>query len=129
MIAFLICAAVNALALLAIAELFKPAIEVRGYGAAFIAALILGLTNAIVKPLLNAIAQVMTCALTCLTLGLWSLVLSWLINAALFWAVGNALEGFEVRGFWPAMWGSLALSIVNAIATVLTSPEEKDERE
>ena len=91
-----------------------------------LAALVLGVANAIVKPALQAIAEGMTCVLSCLTLGLSSLVFSWLINGLLFYAAGNYLGLFTVKGFWPTMLGALALSIVNAIASGLTS--KKDSR-
>jgi uncharacterized membrane protein YvlD (DUF360 family) len=55
---------------------------------------------------------------------LWSLVLSWLINGFIFYLAGqNIVPGFRVTGFMPALWGALALSIVNALATALTHRE------
>jgi len=130
MTSFFIRLIVNACALLAIANLSGNAIVVKGFGAALIAALVLGLANALVKPILYGMAKTMTCALSCLTLGLWSLFLSWLINGALFWVVGQNLSGFHVKNFSTAMWGALALSLVNAIVTVITSPEkDRDNRE
>jgi putative membrane protein len=128
MIAFLIRLAINAAGLLFIANLSGKAIRVDNFTAALIAALVLGVANATVKPILYGIAKSMTCALSCLTLGLWSLFLSWLLNAALFYAAGKYLPGFHVEGFGAAMWGALALSIVNALATALTGKDDKDER-
>jgi len=127
MISFIIRTVINAFALLVIARVSGAHIEIEGFVAAVIAAVVLGLANAIVKPILFGIAKAMTCVLSCITLGLWSLALSWLINGLLFYAAGQLLPGFTVKGFWAALWGALALSIVNAVATVLTS-RQKDEQ-
>lgn len=128
MLAFLLRLAISAVALLIIASLSGGAIEFAGFGQAVLAALVLGLANAIVKPILQSIAQGATCILSCLTLGLSSLIISWLINGLLFYLVGNYLGLFEVKGFWPPMLAALALSIVNAIAGALTSKDKKQER-
>ena len=125
MISFLIRIAVNAVALLIIAGMSGGAIAFKGFGQAVLAALVLGLANAIVKPALQAVAEGMTCVLSCLTLGLSSLLISWLINGFLFYAVGNYLGLFTVKGFWPTMLGALALSIVNAAIGALTTKDDK----
>ena len=128
MIGFLLRIAINAVGLLVIAALSGGTIQFnKGFGAAVLAAFVLGLANAIVKPILQAVAQSATCLLSCLTLGLWSLFLSWLINGFLFYAVGTYLNLFEVRGFWPTMLGALALSVINALASALTR-DKSDER-
>lgn len=127
MIGFLIRTAIVAVGLLLIGNFSGGAIQFPSFGNAVLAAVALGLANAIVKPILQGIAQSATCVLSCLTLGLWSLLLSWLINALLFYAVGTYLNLFEVRGFWPTMLGALALSVVNAIASALTKDKD-DER-
>ena len=105
MISFLIRIAVNAVALLAIAHFSNGTIAFEGFGQAVLAAGVLGLANAIVKPALQKIAEGMTCVLSCLTLGLSSLILSWLINGLLFYLVGNTLGLFAVKGFWPTIFG------------------------
>ncbi len=126
MIAFFIRTAISAVGLLLIAN-FVDGIRIQSYGVALLAAIVLGLANATVKPILYAIAAGATCALSCLTLGLWSLILSWLINALLFYVAGIVLKpGFTVDGFGPALMGALLLSIVNALATALTSSNKKD---
>ena len=127
MIGFLLRIAINAVGLLLIGALSGGAIEFKGFGNAVLAAFVLGIANAVVKPILQGIAQSATCALSCLTLGLWSLVLSWLLNGLLFYAAGNYLGLFEVKGFWPPMLGALALSVVNSLATALTK-DKNDER-
>ena len=124
MISFLIRTAINAVALLVIAQLSNGQILVKNFVAALIAALIIGVANAVVKPILMAITGSMTCVLSCLTLGLWSLVLSCLINGLIFYMAGqNLVPGFAVKGFVPALGGALALAIVNSLATVLTRRE------
>lgn len=124
MISFLIRTAINAAALLVIAQLSNGQILVKNFVAALIAALIIGVANAVVKPILMAITGSMTCVLSCLTLGLWSLVLSCLINGLIFYMAGqNLVPGFAVKGFVPALGGALALAIVNSLATVLTRRE------
>jgi len=95
---------INAGVLLLLAA-YLPGIEVTGWYAALITALVLGLVNALIKPLL----VVLTLPINILTLGLFTLV----INAVLFWFVASFIEGFGVDGFWPAFWGALILSIVS----------------
>jgi putative membrane protein len=94
----------NAVALLAVAYLL-PSIQVASFGAALVAALVLGLVNTLVRPVL----VILTLPVTLLTLGLFLLV----INGLLFWAVGNLLDGFSVGGFWPGVFGALLYSIVS----------------
>jgi putative membrane protein len=125
MIGCLLRTAINAVGLLIIAALSGGTIHFKGFGQAVLAAVVLGLANAVVKPILQSIAQSATCVLSCLTLGLWSLLLSWLINGFLFYAVGYYLGLFEIRGFWPPMLGALALSVINSFASALTKDQEE----
>src|SRR5829696_7680581 len=92
---------INALALIAVAYLL-PSISVSSFTAALIAALVLGLVNAIVRPVL----VLLTLPVTVITLGLFIFV----INGLLFWFVGSILEGFHVQGFWSALIGSILFS-------------------
>ena len=126
MFSFLIRLAINAVALFFIAGASGGTIQVNGAGAAFVAALVLGVSNALVKPVLLFFAKLLTLPLSCITLGLWNLVLSLLLNAALFYGAGRLLQGFEVRGFWPAILGALAMSIVNSLASALFSGEKRE---
>jgi putative membrane protein len=89
----------NAIALLAVAYLY-PGVQVQDWKAAAIAALVLGLVNTLVKPIL----VLLTLPVTILTLGLFLLV----INALLFWGVAQLIEGFHVNGFWAALLGAAA---------------------
>ncbi|CDM22954.1 membrane protein [Castellaniella defragrans 65Phen] len=103
----------NAVALLVVAYIL-PGITVASFGSALIAALVLGLLNAVVKPLLI----LLTLPLTIVTLGLFLLVL----NALVFWFAGSILKGFQVDGFWWAVIGAIVYSIVStALAGLLAS--------
>jgi putative membrane protein len=96
------------------------------FPAALIAALVLGVANSVVKPILQYAVEAMTCLLSCLTLGLWSIIVSLFLNGFLFWLCGQLLKpGFQVIGPWPALWGALALSCVNALVTILMRKEEE----
>ena len=96
----------NALGLLLIAN-FVPGITVNGFYTALIAALVLGILNAIVKPILI----VLTLPITILTLGLFSFV----INAALFFFAASFIDGFAVTSFWYALLGSFLMSIISTV--------------
>ena len=103
----------NAVALLIVAYIL-PGITVASFGSALIAALVLGLLNAVVKPLLI----LLTLPLTIVTLGLFLLVL----NALVFWLAGSILKGFQVDGFWWAVIGAIVYSIIStALAGLLVS--------
>ena len=104
MIKLLVVWLINAVALIAVAYLM-PGIAVSSFGAALVAALVLGLVNAIVRPVL----VLLTLPVTILTLGLFIFVL----NGLLFWMVGSWLQGFEVAGFWPAVFGAIVFSIIS----------------
>jgi len=97
---------ITALALLLVSN-FVPGVMVDGLYAAIIAALVLGILNTLVKPIL----VVLTLPITIVTLGLFMFV----INAALFMFAASFLEGFAVSGFLAAMLGSLIVSIISAI--------------
>ena len=104
---------INALALLALPYLFES-IRVESFYAALITALVLGLLNALIRPILI----VLTLPINILTLGLFTFV----INGLLFWFVASFVKGFYVAGFWPAFWGALVYSIVSwALSALLLS--------
>ncbi len=100
----------NAVALLAVAYLL-PGILVASFGSAMIAALVLGLLNALVKPILI----LLTLPITIVTLGLFLLVL----NALVFWFAGSVLKGFQVEGFWWAVLGAILYSIISTFFSSL----------
>jgi putative membrane protein len=95
---------INALALIAVAYLV-PSITVSSFTSALVAALILGLVNAVIRP----IFVLLTLPVTILTLGLFIFI----INALLFWFVGSFVRGFEVQGFLAGLIGSILFSIVS----------------
>jgi putative membrane protein len=82
-------------------------IRVRGAGPALIGALVLGLANAIVRPIL----VLLTLPATILTLGLFLLV----INALMLMIAAAVVPGFEVRGFRSALWGAVLLAVMNFV--------------
>lgn len=98
----------NALGLLLIAN-YVPGITVDSIYTALIAAIILGLFNAVLRPILI----VLTLPITLVTLGLFALV----INAALFLFAASFIEGFAVASFWYALLGSLLMSLVSTIGS------------
>lgn len=100
----------NAVALLVVAYLL-PGITVASFGSALIAALVLGLLNTLVKPVLI----LLTLPITIVTLGLFLIVL----NALVFWFAGSVLKGFHVEGFWWAVIGAIVYSIVSGLLSGL----------
>ena len=92
-------------AAIVIASYLLDGIQVSGFFAAFSAAAILGLLNAFFRPILF----ILTLPLTVLTLGLFTFV----INAVLLMMASGVVSGFEVTGFWTAVFGSLLISIVS----------------
>ncbi|CAB3639614.1 Membrane protein of uncharacterised function [Achromobacter spanius] len=110
MVALILVWILNAVALLAVAYLL-PGIVVASFGSALIAALVLGLVNMLVKPVL----VLLTLPITIVTLGLFLIV----INALLFWFVGSVLKGFQVNGFWWAVGGAILYSIISGLLTKL----------
>ena len=98
-----------AAALLLVANLY-PGVQVASFGAALIAALVIGLFNTLVRPLL----VLLTLPVTLLTLGLFLFV----INALMFWAAAGVLQGFNVAGFGAALIGSLIYSVFGMVIDI-----------
>jgi putative membrane protein len=101
---------VNAAALLLVAYMY-PGVQVGSFTAALIAALVLGLVNAVIRPIL----VILTLPVTILTLGIFLFV----INALLFWLVAEVVGGFAVTGFVAALIGSLLFSIITTLTSWL----------
>jgi putative membrane protein len=101
---------VNTVALLAVAYLM-PSVRVESFGAALIAAALLGLANAVVRPIL----LLLTLPVTVLTLGLFIFV----INGLLFLGVAHLVHGFEVLGFWHAVGASIVFSLISWLLSSL----------
>ncbi len=95
---------INALALLALPYLFDS-IRIDSFYTALITALVLGLVNALIRPLLI----LLTLPINILMLGLFTFA----INGLLFWFVASFVKGFYVAGFWPAVGGAIAYSIIS----------------
>jgi putative membrane protein len=96
----------SAAALLFVAYLYSG-VQVKTFSAAMIAALVIGLLNAVVRPVL----VVLTLPVTLVTLGLFLFV----INALMFWAAAGLLDGFYVSGFVAALIGSLLYSLIGLV--------------
>jgi putative membrane protein len=103
----------SASALLFVAYIYSG-VQVPNFTTAMLAALVIGLLNTVVRPVL----VVLTLPVTVLTLGLFLFV----INALVFWAAAGVLEGFQVRGFLAALVGSL---LYTAIGVVIESALER----
>ncbi|WP_243372008.1 phage holin family protein [Geotalea sp. SG265] len=101
---FILSWLISALAI-AITAYLLPGVRLSGFLAAMGTAAVLGLVNAIIKPLL----LILTLPITIITLGLFTLV----INAVLIMLTSAIVPGFEVSGFWQALLFSLVLVVVN----------------
>ncbi len=108
---FLIRMVANAVAILLIGYLFPQVVTADGVMAALAAAFVLGLVNAVVRPLF----VLLTLPITVVTLGAFLLV----INGLLLWLVSSVVPGFHVHGFLAAVAGSVLLSIVSWVLTRL----------
>jgi putative membrane protein len=100
----------NALALLAVAYLI-PNINIANIWIALIAAVVIGLANVLIKPIL----VILTLPITLITLGLFIFV----INGVLFWVVGHFLQGFEVRTLLAGIVGAVAYSVISWILSAI----------
>ena len=108
---FIVHLIINMVAILMIAYLLPKVIRVDGFLPALLAAFLLGIVNAILRPIL----VFLTLPLTLLTLGLFLLV----INGLMLWLVSALVRGFYVNGFWGAIFGSILISIVSWIFSKL----------
>ncbi len=103
--------AINALCLLALPYLV-PAVQVAGFPTALLVALVLGLLNTLIRPILI----ILTLPITLITLGLFTLV----INGLLFWLTARFIEGFSVASFGWAIVAALVYSLISwAISALL----------
>ncbi len=106
----LLCWLINALALLALPYLV-PSVQVDSFTTALVAALLLGLVNTLIRPLI----VLLTLPVTVLTLGLFVFV----INGLLFWFVVSFVKGFSVGGFWSAFFGAIVYALISWAASSL----------
>lgn len=96
----------SAAALLFVAYIYNG-VQVQSFGSALIAAFVIGLLNAVLRPVL----VILTLPVTIVTVGLFLFV----INALMFWAAASVLDGFHVNGFGAALLGSLLYSAVGLV--------------
>ncbi|OFZ94948.1 MAG: hypothetical protein A2Z64_15220 [Betaproteobacteria bacterium RIFCSPLOWO2_02_67_12] len=101
---------INAISLIAVAYLM-PSISVSSFAAALIAALVLGLMNTVIRPIL----VLLTLPVTIVTLGLFIFV----INGLLFWFAGSFVQGFVVAGFWAGVFGAVIYSLISWLLSAL----------
>ena len=101
---------INTAALLAVSYLM-PSVQVESFATALLAALLLGLANAVVRPILI----ILTLPVTILTLGLFIFV----INGLVFLAVAHLVPGFQVAGLWPAILAAIVFSLVSWLLSAL----------
>lgn len=102
-----------------LAQALVPGVEIRGTGTLFVAALLLGIVNAFVRPFL----VFLTFPITVVTLGLFL----WVINAAMLGLVARLLDGFTLHGFGSALLGALVVSITSWIASWYVAPSGRFE--
>src|SRR6478752_9280071 len=116
MLRILVVWLINAASLAAVAYLM-PSVSIDSPGAALAAALVLGLINALIRPVL----VLLTLPVTVLTLGLFIFV----INGLLLWFVGSFIHGFTVDGFWAGVFGAIVYSLISwALSSLILSRKE-----
>ena len=102
-----------------VASAIVPGVSITGVGTLLIAAILLGVVNGLVRPLV----VLLTLPITLLTLGLFLLV----VNAAMFGLVASFLDGFRVTGFFPALFGAIVVSITSWLASSFIGADGKYE--
>jgi putative membrane protein len=100
---------------LGLATAVLPGVRIEGAVTLIVAALLLGLVNAVIRPLMI----LFTLPITLLTLGLFLLV----INAAMFGLVAAMLDDFHVAGFFSALFGAIIVSITSTVASWYIGPD------
>ena len=102
-----------------LASALVPGMRADGGATLILAALLLGIVNAVVRP----VVILLTLPITVVTLGLFLLV----VNAAMLGLVGWMLEGLSVSGFWAALFGSLIVSLTSMVASWYIGPRGRVE--
>ncbi len=110
MLRLLVVWLINTVALILVAYLL-PGVRIDTFTSALVAALVLGLVNTVIRPIL----VLLTLPVTILTLGLFIFV----INGLLFWFVGSFIQGFLVAGFWWGVLGAIVYSLISWLLTAL----------
>ena len=93
-----------------------PGIQVSSYYYALLVVAVLGLVNALIRPIII----VLTLPINILTLGLFTLV----INGFMFWLVASMLSGFSVTNYWAAFFGALVYALLSMLISYLDSPKK-----
>jgi putative membrane protein len=106
---------VNAFVILLLSY-YMPGIEASGFYAAVIAALVLGIINLIIKPII----LFFTMPLNILTLGLFTFI----INGLLFWFTSTIVKGFDIDGFMPALYSAFILTVVGWIMHIILDKKQ-----
>jgi putative membrane protein len=96
-----------------------PGVHIEGFGTFLLAAILLGIINAIVRP----IALLLTLPITLVTLGLFLFVL----NAAMFGLAATFLDNFMISGFWAAVFGSIIVGLTSTVASWYVGPKGRYE--
>jgi len=96
-----------------------PGVWIEGMGSFILAALLLGLVNAFIRPLMF----LFTLPLTIVTMGLFI----FLVNAAMFGLVAARRDNFQVSGFWSALFGAIVVSITSTVAVCYIGPDGRIE--
>lgn len=109
----------NGLALMLVAYLYSG-VSIDSPVAAMVAAVVLGIVNAIIRPVL----LFLTLPVTLLTLGLFIFV----INALMFWLTAELVPGFRVTGFMQALIGSVMYSVITIVTSWIIKPSAKKEK-
>ena len=115
---------INAVALYVATELVPGIHADGGWQVLLLMALIFGLVNALVRPIL----KFLTCPLIMLTLGLFTLVINALMLQLASWLGRQFGLGFYVAGFWPALLGAVVISVVSFVLTLLIGVDDKDKK-
>lgn len=107
---------INAVSLLLVAH-FMPGVHVTSFFTALLVALVLGLVNSLLRPVL----LILTLPINIVTLGLFTLV----VNGFCFWLVAEVLKGFYVSSFIAAVFGALAYSVITWLASAMLMQDDK----
>ncbi len=105
---------------LLVAAWLVPGVSITGLYIALVAAVLLGLVNLLIRPILI----LLTLPINILTLGLFVLVL----NGLLFWFIASFVDGFRVDGFFPAVLGALVVSVVSYLVNKLLAEQYQEPR-
>ena len=100
--------AINAVSIY-ITSLVVPGIHIEGWEAILGAALLFGVVNAVIKPIVSMV----TCLVQIITLGLFTLVINALMLLLTAWVARQLGLGFTVDGFWSAFFGAILISLVS----------------